>query len=126
MELHSVAERLGLEVEIQGWPTALPSRAQASILVCTVPAEGAGGLAEHVPEAPGWLLDVSYSPWPPPLVAAWQRAGGRAVAGDEMLLHQAVEQVRLMTGSVPDAAAMRSALQGELDRRRGAQGTQVR
>lgn len=117
-----VAERLGLDLEIAGWPAALPTRGQASIVVCTVPAEAAAGLVGRVPDDPGWLLDVSYSPWPPPLVAAWRTAGGRAVAGDEMLLRQAVEQVRLMTGSVPDAATMGTALRGELERRRAAQG----
>ena len=120
--LHPVAERLGLELSIAGWPTDLPARGQASIVVCTVPANAAVGLAGRVPDDPGWLLDVSYSPWPPPLVAAWQGAGGRAVAGDEMLLHQAVEQVRLMTGTTPDAATMGRALRAELERRRVAQG----
>ena len=117
-----MAERLGLDLEIAGWPAALPTRGQASIVVCTVPAEAAAGLVGRVPDDPGWLLDVSYSPWPPPLVAAWRTAGGRAVAGDGMLLRQAVEQVRLMTGSVPDAATMGTALRGELERRRAAQG----
>ena len=120
--LHPVAERLGLELEIAGWPTDLPGRGQASIVVCTVPADAAVGLAGRVPDDPGWLLDVSYSPWPPPLVAAWRTAGGRAVAGDEMLLHQAVEQVRLMTGTAPDGATMGRALRAELERRRAAQG----
>ena len=77
----------GVELEITGWPDRLPSRDEASIVVCTVPAAAGAGLAGAVPAEPGWLLDVSYSPWPPALVAAWVAAGGRAVAGDEMLLH---------------------------------------
>jgi len=121
--LHGVAQRLGLDLEIEGWPTDLPARGQASIVVCTVPADAAVVLAGRVPDDPGWLLDVSYTPWPRPLVAAWQAAGGRAVAGDEMLLHQAVEQVRLMTGATPDAATMRRALLTELERRKATQGT---
>jgi shikimate 5-dehydrogenase len=43
------------------------------------------------------------------------------VAGDEMLLLQAVEQVRLMTGLAPDVAVMRAALSVELERSRGTQ-----
>ena len=84
---------------------------------------GRGGRARRraLPTEPGWLLDVSYAPWPPALVAAWVAAGGRAVAGDEMLLLQAVEQVRLMTGLDPDVAAMRSALSVELEWSRGTQ-----
>jgi shikimate dehydrogenase len=101
----------------------LPSRDEASIVVCTVPSAAGEGLARAVPAEPGWLLDVSYSPWPPALVAAWVAAGGQAVAGDEMLLHQAVEQVRLMTGLDPDVVTMRTALSVELEWSRGTQGT---
>jgi len=57
----------------------------------------------------GLLLDVTYHPWPSAAASAWQAAGGRAVGGFAMLLHQAAAQVRLMTGLVPDAEAMRTA-----------------
>lgn len=57
------------------------------------------------------LLDVVYGGWPSPL-ASWASAGGaRVLSGLPMLLHQAVEQVRLMTGQRPDVGAMREALQ---------------
>lgn len=124
--LHAVAERLGLELSIQPWPDRLPGREQAPVVVCTVPAAASARLVAAVPDSPGWLLDVSYEPWPPPLVSAWTAAGGSAVAGDEMLLHQAVAQVRLMTGADPDPAAMRRALHQALVRRRAAQATRAR
>ncbi len=114
-ELAGVADRLGLDLVVRGWPDRLPSRAQAPIVVCTVPAAAGAALVGGIPREPGWLLDVSYAPWPPVLVRAWIAAGGRAVAGDEMLLLQAVEQVTLMTGMVPDVATMRSALRAELE-----------
>lgn len=120
-ELLGVAERLGIELVVHGWPDRLPSAREASIVVCTVPAAASAGLVGAVPGEPGWLLDVSYSPWPPALVTAWTAAGGRAVAGDEMLLLQAAEQVRLMTGLDPDVATMRSALSVELEWSRGIQ-----
>ena len=44
------------------------------------------------------LLDVVYAPWPTPFAAAAAAAGARVVSGLEMLLHQAVAQVELMTG----------------------------
>jgi shikimate dehydrogenase len=121
-ELVGVAERLGLELDITGWPERLPSREEAGIVVCTVPTAAAEGLVGAVHADPGWLLDVSYTPWPPALVTAWRSVGGLAVAGDEMLLHQAVAQVRLMTGLDPDVAAMRTALSDELEWSRGTQG----
>ena len=120
-ELLGVAERLGVDLRVQGWPERLPARAVASIVVCTVPAAAGAALVAAVPDRPGWLLDVSYAPWPPALVSAWTHAGGRAVAGDEMLLHQAVEQVRLMTGLDPDVEVMRTALSAELEWSRATQ-----
>lgn len=47
------------------------------------------------------LLDVAYAPWPTPLAAAWQTAGGTVVHGLEMLLHQAVHQIRIFTSGDP-------------------------
>ena len=40
-----------------------------------------------------------YDPRETPLALAWKRAGGEAIGGVRMLLHQAAEQVRLMTGT---------------------------
>ena len=125
-DLVGVAERLGLGLELRGWPARLPSRDEAAIVVCTVPAAAAAGLVGAVPALPGWLLDVSYAPWPPALVSAWRAAGGQAVAGDEMLLHQAVAQVRLMTELDPDVAVMRNALRAELEWSRATQATEGR
>lgn len=39
-------------------------------------------------------LDVTYHPWPGPLAAQWLAVGGRVASGRDMLLHQAVRQVR--------------------------------
>ena len=49
------------------------------------------------------LLDVAYAPWPTPLAARWDAAGGTVVHGLEMLLHQAVHQVRIFVGGDPAA-----------------------
>jgi shikimate dehydrogenase len=58
----------------------------------------------------GVLLDVAYAPWPSALARAWADGGGAVAPGSLMLLHQAVEQVVLMTGRRPDVAPMRVAL----------------
>ncbi len=125
-DLHIVAEHLGIALQVEAWPERLPDREGAAIVVSTVPAAAGARLPALVPARAGWLLDVSYDPWPPPLVGAWTAAGGSAVAGDEMLLHQAVEQVHLMAGVVPDPIGMRRALHEALVRRRAAQATRPR
>jgi len=80
--------------------------AGCDLLVSTLPAGAADRFAPYVRDVPA-LLDVVYDPWPTALAAA---CGGVVVSGASMLLHQAAEQVRLMTGSKPPVDAMREAL----------------
>lgn len=47
------------------------------------------------------LLDVAYAPWPTPLATSWLAAGGSVIHGLEMLLHQAVHQVRIFVAGSP-------------------------
>lgn len=65
------------------------------------------------------LLEVAYDPWPTPLAASWLASGGAVISGLEMLLYQALAQVRIFVGGSPDAllgsepaviAAMRSSI----------------
>jgi shikimate dehydrogenase len=63
-----------------------------------------------VAERAGVVFDVVYDPWPTPFARFAQETGRVLVAGLDLLVHQAVLQVELMTG-VPEAplAAMRAA-----------------
>ncbi|ROP26837.1 shikimate dehydrogenase [Pseudokineococcus lusitanus] len=91
----------------------------ADVVVSTAPAGAADVVAADLPpagERPQVLLDVVYAPWPTALAAAWGRRGP-VVDGLEMLAHQAVGQVRLMTGHAPDAAVLRAAALAERRRR---------
>lgn len=46
------------------------------------------------------LLDVAYDPWPTPLATRFLGAGGRVISGLEMLVNQALQQVRIfITGN---------------------------
>jgi shikimate dehydrogenase len=60
------------------------------------------------------LLDVVYDPRPTALQSAWSALGADAVGGERMLLHQAAEQVRLMTGRTAPLDAMDDALRAAL------------
>jgi shikimate dehydrogenase len=55
-------------------------------------------------------LDVVYAPWPTPFATSATRRGVHVVSGLAVLLHQAVEQVELMTGMSAPVEAMREAL----------------
>lgn len=81
---------------------------RADVVVSTLPGSAAADWAPLAGSAGGVLLDASYHPWPTPLAASWE--SGRVASGRDMLLWQAVEQVRLMTGREPDVALMASSL----------------
>lgn len=83
-------------VHLHGWPD--PAVLQAPVLVDTTPGGVSDVLADRVPKQPGVLLAVAYDPWPSRLAAAWADRGGVVVDGLDLLVHQAVRQVELMTG----------------------------
>lgn len=103
-----VGRRLGVELTFCDWDDAIDRLTEADLVVATLPPRGADGLAAAMDQArtpvrPGAvLLDAAYDPWPSALADHWARAGGVIVPGLEMLLYQAVEQVRLF---VPDRFA---------------------
>jgi shikimate dehydrogenase len=108
-QMRQWGERLGVPVAVAPWQDAARALA-APLVVATTPAGAADALAAAVPAAPGTLFDVLYDPWPTPLAAAWSARGGAVVGGLDLLVHQAVLQVELMTGRSPaPLAAMRAA-----------------
>jgi len=113
---------MGVDPGIGLLGTAAARMPKADVVISTLPDHGADGLAAelreglHAAEASlGVLLDVAYQPRPTALAVVWARAGGLVVSGEQMLLHQAAEQLRLMTGLVPPVDAMRAALQARLE-----------
>ena len=109
-EVLAAATRLGLTPRLVTWAEAAPHVRAASVVVSTVPASASQAVVELMPTvAAGLLLDVVYDPWPTSAALAWRCAGGTAVGGFVMLLHQGAAQVYLMTGQHPSVEAMRSA-----------------
>ena len=95
-----VADRLGLTPAVLPWQV-LAQCAAADLVVSTVPAGAADVLADPLAETAGpdrMLFDVVYDRWPTPLAAAWEKRGGRLAGGLDLLVHQAVGQLELMTG----------------------------
>ncbi|MFJ2751660.1 shikimate dehydrogenase [Streptomyces sp. NPDC087297] len=108
-EMRQWGERLGVPVRTADWSAAAEALS-APLVIATTPAGTTDALAASVPEGAGTLFDVLYDPWPTALAAAWSDRGGRVVGGLDLLVHQAVLQVELMTGRTPGPlAAMRAA-----------------
>jgi len=107
-----LAESLALVVDVVDWQAGNQppegDLADVAVIVSTVPQDAGAAWATYAARCTGALLDASYHPWPTPLAAAW--AGEIIANGRDMLLWQAAEQVRLMTGLEPPIAAMRAAL----------------
>ncbi len=104
------AERAGLSVEVVplgAWP-------RSDVVVSTVPPAAVTGL-DGLPSPDsrhgvGAVLDVVYGGGETPLQLAARARGWSIIDGTAMLLHQAAEQVHLMTGREAPLEAMRSAL----------------
>ena len=99
----------------------------ADAVISTLPGDAAGTLAaahagaifSEQTRRRAVLLDVSYDPWPSVLAERWQEVGGTVIPGTEMLLQQAVAQIRIFLSGNPEArlpdeesvvASMRAAL----------------
>ncbi|WP_402465218.1 shikimate dehydrogenase [Isoptericola aurantiacus] len=118
--LQEAAARMGVSprFEVLDAASAPELLAAADVVVSTMPAHAADPVAEALRSRgvgpSGVLLDVVYDPRPTALSQAWAATGGTVVGGERMLLHQAVEQVRLMTGRPAPLAAMDAALRSAL------------
>jgi shikimate dehydrogenase len=115
------ARRAGLEVAVVGLGQVANLLIDTRVVVSTLPSNALPGNAlpenawtarvqRHGPRPVGHLLlDVVYTGWPTPLARTFHEAGASVVSGLEMLVHQAAEQVRLMTGLCPPVDEMRAA-----------------
>lgn len=108
-DVNSAADSLGVALEVRPLARAARATAEADVVISTLPPRAADGLAAEIAalktRTPGVLLDVAYDPWPSLLASVWQAGGGAVVPGLEMLLYQAVEQVRLFTRRGEDVNA---------------------
>jgi shikimate dehydrogenase len=120
--LIDLGSRLG--VQVVGVALDARSHAPTDLTIATLPgdAEIADAAAEALAASGGPLLDVVYGHWPTALSSAWERAGSPAVSGLDMLVHQAVLQVRIFVTGAADialddepavVAAMRLAVMGD-------------
>ena len=96
-----LARHLGLEASSLAWGSPLPA---ADLLISTVTAgaviadptpAGADAVARSAPV----IFDAVYDPWPTPLARAAADADRTVVNGLDLLIGQALAQIRLMTGA---------------------------
>jgi shikimate dehydrogenase len=104
--LLSIAAELGLSCSVRPWAERYDGLTAPVVLV-TTPAGASDDLADALPATPGTLLDVGYGSGATALSTSWSAAGGSVVDGLDVLVHQAVLQVRLMTGKDVPVSVLR-------------------
>ena len=88
-DLVTFGRQLGLQVS-----DAKDSRKNHDLVISTLPPK----VAEPdwiAGQTQGTLLDVAYNPWPSELAKHWSSFGGNVVSGLEMLIWQAIAQIRI-------------------------------
>jgi shikimate dehydrogenase len=119
--LERLGDRLGVHTEWRLYGSHVPVR--SDLVINTLP----GGVdPDDVADADlgEVLMEVPYDPWPTPRAARWAERDGLVVSGLEMLLHQAIGQVRVFITGIEGGridredeviAAMREAVGLELE-----------
>jgi len=125
-DLVALGRRLGTEVVLHAFGDAAGRAEEApDVVASTLP--GSAGVAVDFPDdvvRRAVLFDVVYAPWPTPLAARWLDAGGSVVPGIDMLIHQALLQVRIFVGGdpavpLPDEPAVLAAMAASVERELG-------
>lgn len=93
------AQRLGVQVALQGWQ--LPALDHIDAMIITTPGGAADALVADLPAVSRplpVLFDVAYHPWPSAVARWWGAGQGIVLNGLDLLVQQAIDQVILMTG----------------------------
>lgn len=98
-----LAETLGVRLRLQPWTEPV---GVTDLLVSTVNAGAADDRAEELADVSRCVFDVIYHPWPTPLAQAAVARDRVVLNGLDLLVHQAVGQIELMTGQAVPAAVL--------------------
>lgn len=112
--LRQLGTTIGVEVEVVPWSADVP---RSDLVLATTVAGAADPIAEPVAGSAPVVFDVTYDPWPTRLAAVAEQQGRIVVNGLDLLVHQAVLQVELMTGRTVAPEVLLSAGQAALYRR---------
>jgi shikimate dehydrogenase len=99
--LHGVASAQGVDLQLRQLDNLLQIDERLDAVISTLP-NGAALEVALDPDAvtQATLFDVAYSPWPTPLAASW--TGVSVIGGLEMLVLQALAQVRIFVLGDPE------------------------
>ncbi len=120
--IRELAAELGVDLEIRALTEPGSGGDAPDIVISTLP----NGAVIDLGIPPDFLrhsvlFDVAYDPWPTALAQLWQRAGGRVIPGIDMLVNQALLQVRIFVAGdpkqvVPDETGVLHAMRASVAR----------
>ncbi len=104
-QLHAFSERLGLKTKVTSHLRRSANR--VDLVISTLPAHSLDEIGAKLYDSrrfkpAGALLDVAYQPWPSQIAKAWSRHDKSVISGLEMLIWQAVVQLRIFVGGSTD------------------------
>ncbi len=92
------------ELKFLPWGTKLTP---TDLLINATPAGVADSYSEHLNEdVAGVYFEALYNPWPTKFLARWRSLKGYGIDGLDLLIHQGIDQVSLMTGLAVDRAEL--------------------
>ena len=101
-KLKDRSEASGIKVRIRTFRFFAYKTNRADVVISTLPSGALDTFVTQIvsrlaPKPRGVLLDVAYHPWPSKFAATWQSCSQQAVSGIEMLIFQAIAQLRIFT-----------------------------
>lgn len=115
----SLGEKIDCAVELAKIPTpetvstgsTTPESASSAVelVVSTVPAAGVDHCSDWFVNLADVVFDCIYDPWPTKLAEAADRSAKKVLSGLDLLVHQGVKQVELMTGQTVSPNLLRRA-----------------
>jgi shikimate dehydrogenase len=107
--LTKLGESLGASIVVRNWQEAALSAEIPSVIITTVPG---GAMDVRFPESvrtTAALFDVAYDPWPSEVAKSWLAVVGTVISGHDLLINQAIAQVRIFAAGTPDEPLAREA-----------------
>lgn len=93
---------IALDADVEADADAIDGFGRTTLVISTLPGPATVDLLlpDSLLSCP--LFDVAYDPWPSPLANRWEAAGSAVHAGIDMLLEQAVVQLRIFVTGDPN------------------------
>jgi shikimate dehydrogenase len=101
--LVELGARCGVDVVVRAWGVLDRSLITPDAIISTVPGGSNDLLFAEPIRQRSVLFDVAYDPWPSELARSWMRAGGTVISGLDLLVNQALGQLRVFVNGDPDA-----------------------